>query len=59
MEPFKGYDVNMSWNHIFKIIIFLIVKLSYSIEYFNFKVMHPIVCRTVRNEMTVERNKIL
>jgi predicted ferric reductase len=59
MEPFMGYDVNISWGYIFKIIMFLIVKLSCSIEYFNFKVIHAIVCLTVRNEMTVEQNKIL
>lgn len=54
MEPFKGYDVNISWNYIFKIIMFLIVKLSGTIEYFNFKVIRPIVCCTVRIEITVE-----
>jgi len=26
MEPLKGYDVNISWNYIFKIVMLLIVK---------------------------------
>jgi len=39
--------------------MFLIIKLSCSIEYLNFKVIHPIVCCIVRNEMTVKQNKIL
>ena len=38
--------------------MFLILKLSFSTEYFNFKVVCPIVCLTIRNEMTIEQNKI-